>query len=133
MIVYLDANIVIYLIEQPLHWGPRAAARYAALRAAGDEVVISDLLRLECRVGPLRSGNVRMLARFDAFFAAPDVRVVPVSDRVCERAGQVRATYRFKALDSLHLAAAIVHGCDRFLTNDARLNACTDIAVEVLP
>jgi len=115
MIVYLDANIVIYLIEQPLHWGPRAAARYAALRAAGDEVVISDLLRLECRVGPLRSGNVRMLARFDAFF------------------GQVRATYRFKALDSLHLAAAIVHGCDRFLTNDARLNACTDIAVEVLP
>jgi predicted nucleic acid-binding protein len=133
MIVYSDANILIYLIEQPPLWGPRAAARYASLRAANDEVVVSDLARLECRVGPLQTGNMKLLAQFDAFFAAPDVRVVPLNAAVCERAAQVRATYRFKALDSLHLAAAIVHGCDRFLTNDTRLSACTDIVVEVLP
>ena len=35
--------------------------------------------------------------------------------------------------DSLHLAAAIESGCNRFLTNDRRLNKCTDITVELLP
>jgi predicted nucleic acid-binding protein len=35
--------------------------------------------------------------------------------------------------DSLHLAAAVEGGCDRFLTNDARLSRFPDIPVEVLP
>jgi len=38
-----------------------------------------------------------------------------------------------KLADSLHLAAAVESGCDRFLTNDARLSAFTAIPVEVLP
>jgi len=38
-----------------------------------------------------------------------------------------------KRRTALHLAAAIVHGCDRFLTNDTHLNACTDIPIDVLP
>ena len=48
--VFLDTNIVIYLIEQPANFGPRAAARIAAAVAAGDTMVVSDLTRLECRV-----------------------------------------------------------------------------------
>jgi hypothetical protein len=35
--------------------------------------------------------------------------------------------------DSLHLAAAVEAGCDRFLTNDTRLSAFTALPVEVLP
>jgi hypothetical protein len=45
----------------------------------------------------------------------------------------VRAVHNFKTPDALQLGAAIVHGCDQFLTNDSRLSACTDIRVEVLP
>ena len=36
------------------------------------------------------------------------------------------------ALDSVHLAAAIEHGCGLFLTADAQLARCTAISVEVL-
>jgi len=36
-------------------------------------------------------------------------------------------------VDSIHLAAAIEFGCDRFLTNDARLSNFPEIAVEILP
>jgi predicted nucleic acid-binding protein len=36
-------------------------------------------------------------------------------------------------VDSLHLAAAIELGCDRLLTNDARLNNFPEISVEILP
>jgi predicted nucleic acid-binding protein len=74
-----------------------------------------------------------LLAEFDAFFAAIDVQVLPLTAAVCDRATVLRATHNFKTPDALQLAAAIVHGCDRFLTNDARLSACTDIPVDVLP
>jgi len=52
---------------------------------------------------------------------------------VFDRATVIRATNNFKLADSLHLAAAVEAGCDRFLTNDNRLSVFTDIAVEVLP
>jgi hypothetical protein len=52
MIVCLDANIVIYLVEQNPFWEPRVSARIAAFRAAGDEIAVCDAARLECLVGP---------------------------------------------------------------------------------
>lgn len=133
MKIYIDANIIIYFVEYPLGFGPRAAAQISAFRSAGHTICTSDLSRLEFRVVPLRAGDTATLARFDAFFAAPDVNVLSLSAPVCEQASELRATYGFKPLDSLHLAAAIVHGCDRFLTNDNRLNACSAISIEVLP
>jgi len=55
-----------------------------------------------------------------------------VTAAVCDRAAAIRAAHNLKPLDSLHLAAAIVHGCTRFLTNDNRLSRFPDIPVEVL-
>jgi predicted nucleic acid-binding protein len=105
----------------------------AALRAAGDGAAFSDLTRLECRVKPLKLGATVTLADFDAFFTRPDVRLVPISTAVFDRATVIRATHNFKLGDALHLAAAAEAGCDRFLTNDTRLSAFSDIPVEVLP
>jgi predicted nucleic acid-binding protein len=107
--VFIDANIVIYLIE-----------------------VVSDLVRMECRVGPLSSGDVRTLADFDSFFGSHEVVVLPVTAAICDRAAAIRAAHRFRPLDSLHLAAAVEQGCDRFLTHDQRLNRFPDIGSEVL-
>jgi hypothetical protein len=67
VLIYLDANIVIYLIEQPPIWGLRATAYIAALRANGDTMAISDLTRLECRVKPLSLNDAGRIAQFEAF------------------------------------------------------------------
>jgi predicted nucleic acid-binding protein len=133
VLIYLDANIVIYLIEQPAGWGPRAKTRIDALRANGDKMAVSDLTRLECRVQPLATNNTARLAQFSAFFISSDVQVFSLPAAVFDRATEVRAQYRFKLGDSLHLACAVEAGCDRFLTNDVRLSAFSDIPVEVLP
>jgi predicted nucleic acid-binding protein len=130
--VFLDANIVIFLVEQPLVWGPRADARITALRGAGESFAVTDLVRMECLVGPLRAGDAVGVANFAAFFALSDVDVLPVTSALCDRAAQVRAVHRFEPLDSLHLAAAVEHGCGLFLTNDARLAAFPDVPVEIL-
>jgi predicted nucleic acid-binding protein len=103
------------------------------MAAAGDEIAISDLVRLECRIKPIRLGNVAALAIFDGFFAQPSVRRVPMTSVVFDRATLIRAHHKFALGDSLHLAAAVESGCDRFLTNDTRLSKFTDLSVEVLP
>ena len=60
--------------------------------------------------------------------------MLPLTPAVCERAASVRVAsgMKIKLPDALHLAAAIVHGCGLFLTNDALLTVCTAIPVEVL-
>ncbi len=133
MIVFLDTNIVIYLIENQSGFGARALAHITTLRAAGDTFAVSDLVRLECRVLPVRHGNLALLGHYDAFFASPDVQVLPLSKSVCDWATDVRAAHNFKTPDALQLGAAVVHACDRSLTNDARLAACTSIPIDVLP
>jgi predicted nucleic acid-binding protein len=133
MLIYCDTAILIYF---PEHTGPffvRAAARLAAMAAAGDEIAISDLVRLECRIKPIRLGNAAALAIFDGFFAQPSVRRVPITSAVFDRATLIRAHHKFALGDSLHLAAAVESGCGLFLTNDPRLSKFSDISVEVLP
>jgi uncharacterized protein len=132
MSVYLDTNIVIYAVENPAIWGPKATARLTALRAGGESFLISDLNRMERLVGPVRSGDAALEGQFRAFFHASGMRVVAITAAVCDRAVQVRATFGFKPMDALHLAAAVEHGAGVLLTNDVRLNAFTGLPVEVL-
>src|SRR4051812_8691261 len=107
LLIYLDTNLVVYLIEQPPGWGARASARLTTLHAHNDHVALSDLTRLECRVRPLAVGDNKALAQYDSFFASSSVRVVGLTAAVCDRAAMIRAAYRFKTVDSLHLAAAV--------------------------
>lgn len=133
MLVYCDSMIFIYYLDLAGPFQVRAAKRLATVQSAGDQIAFSDLTRLECRVVPMRVGDMLTLSKFDAFFALPDVRWVPITTAVYDRATHMRATYEFKTADAIHLAAAVEHGCDVFLTNDTRLSGCPDIAVEVLP
>jgi predicted nucleic acid-binding protein len=133
VLVYLDSNIIIYLIEQSPSFGARATARIAALRTAGDAIVASDLSRLECRSNAVAAADQVTLDLYDVFFRQAVARLMPLSRSVVDRATEIRGRYRFKTPDSLHLAASVEAGCQSFLTNDLRLNRFADLAVELLP
>ena len=132
MIVCLDSNILIYSVEGDPIWEPKVDLRVKGILAAGDTLAASDAARLECLVGPFRSGNAGVVADYQKFFGSPGIQMLPVTPAVWERAAQIRAAHKFQALDSIHLASAIEHGCGLFLTNDAQLARCTAITVEVL-
>ena len=133
MLIYCDTVILIYYLDHTGTFNVRATSRITDLAAAGDRIAISDLVRLEYRVEPLRMGDTTRLALFDAFCQRPDVQLVPITTTVFDRTTTIRATHNFRLGDSLHLAAAVEGGCDRFLTNDRRLAAFADLPVEVLP
>ena len=129
MRVYLDAAPVIYAVEQvPLY----AAAVDARLSTAEVVQVVSDLTRMECRVKPLRDGNSDLLKDYDDYFEGAVTEIVALSREVIDGATAIRAQYGLKTPDAIHLAAAVVSGCDVFLTNDHRLDRFPDIAVEVI-
>ncbi|MHB1422731.1 MAG: type II toxin-antitoxin system VapC family toxin [Gemmataceae bacterium] len=133
MRTYCDSVILIYYyFEGAPPFKTRAASRLAALWTVEDIMAISDLVRLECRMQPIRLGDVIRLADYDNLFSQANVQRVPITTAVFDRATALRAVHSFKLADSLHLAAAVESGCDRFLTNDSRLSAFPDIPVEVL-
>jgi predicted nucleic acid-binding protein len=133
MMRYCDSAILIYYLDSIGPLNIRATNWLRSVHASGDQLVVSDLTRLECRVKPLRLRHAAALAAFDSFFAQADVRVAPLTSAVLDRATDVRALHNFTTTDSIHLAAAIESGCDRFLTNDFRLHSFTSIPVEIMP
>ena len=133
MLIYLDSAMLIYYLDGIGLFHARAVNRLTTLRAAGDQVAASDLTRLECRVKPIQLGDTLRLSKFDGFFNLPDVRMVPHTTAVYDRATVIRATHGIKTLDAIHLAAAMEGGCDVWLTNDTRLSSFPDLTVEVLP
>lgn len=134
MMAYLDANCVIYLVEMNPTWGPRVLERVADFRKLGYRMATSDLSRTECLAQPFRAGDAAIIADYQDFFNDPNVGILPLTAEVCQKAAQLRAAslFRWKVPDCLHLAAAIEHGCDLFLTNDIPLARCTQIKVEIL-
>ncbi|WP_295455473.1 PIN domain-containing protein [uncultured Thiodictyon sp.] len=61
-----------------------------------------------------------------------------LSRPVFDLATDLRARYRLKTADAMHLAAAIIYGCDEFWTNDRRLDQAAaghiqTVSIEQLP
>jgi predicted nucleic acid-binding protein len=133
MRIYCDSVILIYFFEGSPVFQTRVMSRLAEMSGAGDSLVTSDMVRLECRMQPIRSGNTVLLAMYDDLFVQPNVEHIPVTAAVFDRATIIRAMHNFKLADSLHLAAAMEGNCDSFPTNDLRLAGFTGLPIEVLP
>ena len=129
MRLYLDTVIVIYDVESHPVFAPLVRRR---LSAGSNEFFITEITRMECLVHPLRLADQARVRAFESYFQQL-CDFVPVSRAVAEHAAALRAKYQWLTTpDYLHRAAAIVGGCDAFLTNDHRLDRVAEILVEVL-
>jgi len=45
-VVFLDANLVIYLVEQPPIWGQKASNRITTSLVAGEPLAVTDIVRM---------------------------------------------------------------------------------------
>jgi uncharacterized protein len=115
--VYLDTCVVIYRVEEPPEFLP--LVQVAIARYPSGVFCVSPLVYLECLVGALRSPQVDLVARYEAFLHACVCLEMPMA--VYRLAADLRAEYGLKTPDALHLATARHHACDVFLTNDDRL------------
>lgn len=118
--VYVDANIIIYTVErvQPHVNAPRAFWSWA--NTQGLVVLTSELSVLESLVGPLKTGDQSLEARFRRLlFQSANLSLILISRSLIERAARLRAQMpALKTPDAIHAATAQEAGAGTFLTND---------------
>lgn len=120
--IYIDSNIIIYIVER----APRYYASLASLLSASAQglarVITSELSVLECLVVPMRTGDQAMVSAYLQIFSQTDLSCIPINRDVLMEAAQLRAQYpALRTPDSIHWATARIEGADRLLTNDQNL------------
>ena len=121
MRILLDSCIAVYEVEAKAPW---CASVHSAIGTHHlDEFCYSDLTRLECRLGPLKAGDLAGAANFDRFFGRNTK--LELTTAVYDLATDLRARHGLKTPDAIHLATALSHGCAEFWTNDLRLARAT--------
>jgi uncharacterized protein len=126
--VYLDSCIIIYWLEE--HPQFSSAVRHAFETAGNRQFCVSPLVELECLVVPLRAANTPLIQRYENFFQQQII--LDIEPLIYRLAADLRAQFRLKTPDALHLAIAHHYGCTEFWTNDDRLNeAATNKAINL--
>jgi len=130
MRIYLDAAVIIYLVEQPAGFYP-AVVNW--LSAHPGDLVSSELARMESLVIPVRTGNAGLAKDFEDFFRLQLAEFRAIDRPVLDRTIQIRAAYpRIKTPDAIHIASAVELGSDVLLTDDPDLTAFPGIKVELI-
>jgi uncharacterized protein len=128
-VIYLDANVIIRLLEGDAQTRQTLAARLRNLQGG---YVTSELSRLECRCRPLKQGDAALLQLYDAFFAATDIHVTAIDRTIIDKATDLRASTKLRTPDALHLATAMVQQASTFCTGDRNFAGISHLTVEIL-
>jgi predicted nucleic acid-binding protein len=127
-VIYLDACLLIYFVEEHPCWGKDVAT---AIAHASGTFAIPPLVKCECMLGPLRRNDLVVESHFRAVFAEFDTLDMP--EPVYLQAARLRAAFGLKTPDALHLACAQHHRCQEVWTHDERLaNASHGLAKNIL-
>lgn len=116
-LIYLDACLLIYLVEAHARFGPQVRA--SMKRTIDARFAISSLVKLECLIAPLKRGDPVLQLGYESIFLRFENLHLP--ETVFLQAAQLRARFGLRTPDALHLACAQHHGCDALWTNDDRL------------
>jgi predicted nucleic acid-binding protein len=119
--VFLDANVLIYLIEGVSPASESARKFVEECQNRGDRLFTSALAIGEVLVKPTKDADVDLLRRYRAFFESPAIEVVTFGSSSAAVFAQLRAV-GIKAPDAIHLSCASVANIDLFVTNDQRLS-----------
>jgi predicted nucleic acid-binding protein len=133
-LIGLDAAVWIYEFEGNPTYGPVVHPFFRDRLDAGKNRFGSSLLTLgELLVQPIVLGRTDLADRYRAaFLPRPGFEAWEITRDVIERAAALRAKYRLKTVDALHMAGAVLNRADLFLSNDHGLARVAEIKVLVL-
>lgn len=127
----LDVNIILYYLHKDKSFGRQSLRLLAAIK--NKIKVISTLVYTEAFVYLFAENNQPLIkAQSKIIETIPKVRIISPTKQICLLAAQLRAGYKLKTPDAIHLATAIDSGCDCFITNDDRLKKVAEIKILTL-
>lgn len=127
----LDVNIVLYYLHRDKSFGKQSLRLLTAIK--NKIKVISTLVYTEAFVYVFAEDNqLLMREQLKALESIPKLQIIAPARQICLTASQLRAAYKIKTPDAIHIATAIDSGCDVFITNDDHLKRVQEITVFTL-
>jgi predicted nucleic acid-binding protein len=131
--IYLDSNILIHLVEGLDGFEAQLDVLSGALDRGGVTAVTSELSLAETLVKPLALGATLITQQFKELIQTKSMMtVVPITRSILIAAADVRAKFRLKLPDAIHVATALAAGCDAFVTQDSDFKSKLPISVAAL-
>ncbi|WP_442947587.1 type II toxin-antitoxin system VapC family toxin [Nostoc sp.] len=129
--LFLDTAPVIYFVERNPQFVDLVDPIFDRLEA-DITAVASGITLSECLVGAIRLGLVDLEQAFVDVLQQDEVVFVEINVAIAREAARIRVCYNLQLPDALQVAAAIIAGCEAFLTNDTALKRVTELRVLVV-
>ncbi|MGF2035928.1 MAG: type II toxin-antitoxin system VapC family toxin [Nostoc sp. CmiVER01] len=129
--LFLDTAPVIYFVERNPQFVNLVEPIFE--RLSNDiTAVVSGITLSECLVGAIRLGLAELEQAFVDVLQQEQVVFVEINAAIAREAARIRVRYNLQLPDALQVVAAIIAGCEAFLTNDAALKRVTELKVLVV-
>ena len=126
--IALDADVLIYLLEDVEPQASRSAAIIDAVDQGAVRASMSALAHAEVLVGPARSGDATRFGQTAAELRGVSVEIVAVTAAIAEDAAWLRGQGSMQLVDAIHLSTART-AATAFVTNDRRLRSSSGLEV----
>lgn len=114
-ILYLDTNILIYLLEDHEQQSVRVAQALDDYTKTNDGILLTSVVAItEFLVGTVSSS-------LETLHKIPRLIFKEFDETLAEQAGTLQRQNNFQIGDAIHLATAISTGSEFFFTNDKQL------------
>ena len=131
--LFLDTSPIVYYVEENTNYVAAVEGIFDQLDTGALTGVISAVTLAECLVMPLRQDRQELKQAFlDLLLHSDSLIFISLDDNVAIQAADLRARYNLPLADAFQAAAALVAGCDAFLTNDVMLKRVVELNVIVL-
>lgn len=133
MRLFLDACAVIYWVEAKSPFYSQFTRKLQELRKKHPNASfsVSRLSHLECKVGPLRDEDQRLLGLYEAFFSAPDLLTIEMTADIIDHAATLRAKHGLRTPDAIQAASALsLEEPCLFLSSDASFRKVPHLEIE---
>ncbi|MHC5713362.1 MAG: type II toxin-antitoxin system VapC family toxin [Nostoc sp.] len=129
--MFLDTAPVIYFVERNPQFVDLVDPIFDRLEA--DITAVASAITLsECLVGAIRLGLVDLEQAFVDVLQQDEVVFVEINANIAREAARIRVRYNLQLPDALQVAAAIIAGCEIFLTNDTALKRVMELRILVV-
>ena len=118
-IVCVDTSPLIFFIEEHATYGPLLDPFFESVSRGEITLITSAVTLLEVLVHPIRHDDEPLAQSYnDILLSSPNISTLPVTPLTAQVAAEFRAEGKLKTPDAIHLATAVTHSANAFLTND---------------
>ena len=131
--IALDTSAIIYSVEKVQPYFELLTPLWLGAQQGKYVLYGSELLLLEVLVKPFQRQDLVLETAFRQLLTnSRELSLLPLSRTVSERAGRLRAEHGIKTPDAIHLATALLAGCNFVVTNDSAWRKVASINVTLL-